>query len=54
LSNKEVFESTYRADDAKYHETARWQALTRRAGFREWRAEHDSIAAELAARGDKP
>ena len=50
----EVFESTYRADDAKYHQTARWQALTRRAGFREWQAEHDRIAAELGARGGAP
>jgi TolB-like protein/DNA-binding winged helix-turn-helix (wHTH) protein/Flp pilus assembly protein TadD len=51
---KEVFGSTYRADDAKYHQTARWQALTQRPGFKEWQAEHDRIAAELAARGGAP
>jgi len=50
----QVFESAYRADDAKYRQTARWKALTQRAGFREWQAEHDRIAAELAARGGAP
>jgi tetratricopeptide (TPR) repeat protein len=49
-----VFEPAYDADDAKYRLTARWQALTQRAGFKEWQAEHDRIAAELAARGGAP
>jgi predicted Zn-dependent protease len=49
-----VFEPAYDVDDAKYRQTARWQALTQREGFKEWQAEHDRIAAELAARGGAP
>jgi len=37
---------------AKYHRTARWKALTRLPPFREWQAEHDRLAAALAAHRD--
>jgi tetratricopeptide (TPR) repeat protein len=41
-------------DGAKYRTTARWKALTQQPRFKAWQAEHDRIAAELAARGGAP
>ncbi len=52
--DSDTFVSAYRADYSKYRQTTRWKALTQRPKFREWQAEHDSIAAELAARGGAP
>jgi len=49
-----VFEPAFEADYASYRKTARWQAVTQRAGFKEWQAVHNRIAAELAARGGAP
>jgi tetratricopeptide (TPR) repeat protein len=45
------FESVYWPPGARYRATARWKILTQQPQFREWQAEHDRIAAELAVRG---
>ncbi len=49
-----LFADTFFIDDAKYRQTASFKALSQRPGFKEWQAEHDRIAAELAARGGAP
>jgi hypothetical protein len=39
-------------DSAKYRRTARFKAWSQRPGFTAWQAEHDRIAAALAAHRD--
>lgn len=44
----------FRPEAVKYRTTSpRWKALTHQPAFREWQAEHDRIAAELAAHRDQ-
>jgi TolB-like protein/DNA-binding winged helix-turn-helix (wHTH) protein len=47
-----LFGDVYWKPGAEYHQTARWKALIERPAFRQWQAEHDRIAAALAAHRD--
>jgi tetratricopeptide (TPR) repeat protein len=50
----DLFYNIFQIDHAKYRQTVGFKALSRRPGFKVWQAEHDRIAAELAARGGAP
>jgi TolB-like protein/DNA-binding winged helix-turn-helix (wHTH) protein/thioredoxin-like negative regulator of GroEL len=54
LRDPEFFSSIYAPAGAKYRTTARWKALSRQPLFHEWQAEHDRIAADLAAHRPAP
>jgi len=54
LHEKDLFSEVFQTDRAKYRESAGFRALSQRPGFKTWQAEHDQIAAELAARHGAP
>lgn len=45
----DLFHYVYWGPGEEYHKTARWKALTQQPLFKKWQAEHDRIAAVLAA-----
>jgi tetratricopeptide (TPR) repeat protein len=54
LHDYDLFSDVFQTDHAKYRQTAGFKALSQRPGFKAWQAEHDKIAAELAARHGAP
>jgi len=54
LHEQDLFPEVFQTDHAKYRQTAGFKALSQRPGFKAWQAEHDRIAAELAAHHGAP